>query len=197
MSQTNVSGDTLLSSISSALKFSGNNFALWKMKMLAYMEDKELLEALLDDPITINGTKYGKAKTISLLGKTKEEVKSDATANKESAAKDEKIKELQKKAMKAYTILILSLQDEQLQLIIDVPRGNAYGVWTRLLQRYERNTVASKTQARNMLNQCKMKNEESVDSYISRIQRLVMSLSEMGSVLSNDDSMVYLKHMGH
>jgi hypothetical protein len=156
--------------LTSALKFNGSNFTLWKMKMLAYLQDKDLLE-VVESPIRQDDK-------VSKIGSDLGDQKAELTADEEK---------LKKKAMKAYTILVLALQDEQLQLIVDVPRGNAYGVWKALLLRYERKTVASKTQARIMLSQCKMAKDETVDGYISRIKRIVMTLVDMGSQISNDE----------
>jgi ribosomal protein L12E/L44/L45/RPP1/RPP2 len=161
--------------VSSALKFNGNNFSLWKMKILAYLQDKELVEVV----------EQAAPEAAAALGELAA-VAAGVNAAEQKAAKEEEENRI-KKCMKAYTILVLTLQDEQLQLVLDVARGNAHGVWKALLQRYERRTIASKTQARNMLTQSKMGNDELVETYISRIKRLVVSLSEMGSPTSNDE----------
>jgi hypothetical protein len=163
----------------SALKFNGNKFGLWKMKILAYLEDKELVEVVEDAAPTRLPAALGALADAAVAASPAEQKQKAMTEQEEQNRK--------KKCMKAYTILILTLQDEQLQLIVDIGRGDAHGVWKALLQRYERRTVASKTQARNMLTQSKMANGELVETYISRIKGLVVSLSEMGSPISNDE----------
>ena len=82
------------------------------------------------------------------------------------------------------------LQDEQLQLVAHIPRGNANEVWNTLVQRYERKTTASKSHTRdNMLHKSKKESKESFDTFVSRIMQLVISLEEMGEKVSQSEMM--------
>src|SRR6185312_14389762 len=111
----------------SALKFDGKNFSLWKMKITAYLDSQDCLSEI-EPAIKPRDGGSGKKK------KVKQEDKED---NKD---------EITVKSKKVYTILILCLQDEQLQLVMDIEKGDALGVWKRLIERYERKSIASKTQ---------------------------------------------------
>ena len=111
----------------SALKFDGKNFSLWKMKMVAYLDAQDCLHVL------------------GLGDQGKRPIKMESEEEKEKFHAQSK---------KVYTVLILALQDEQLQLVVDVPQGDARGVWKRLVERYERKTLASQTQARKALHKC-------------------------------------------
>ena len=71
------------------------------------------------------------------------------------------VEETKAKAMKAYGLILFSLSTDQVRLFIDVPAGNTYDLWQSLLEKYERNTVASKADTLNALYECKMSKTES------------------------------------
>jgi hypothetical protein len=144
----------------SALKFDGKNFSLWKMKMVAYLDAQDCLHVL------------------GLGDQGKRSIKKESEEEKEK---------FNTQCKKVYTVLILSLQDEQLQLVLDVPQGDAHGVWKRLVERYERKTLASKTQARNALHKCKLELGGSLESYIAQIKQLKIQLMDMGEVISDGE----------
>src|ERR1700733_13373297 len=102
------------------LRFNGKNFNLWKMKMIAYMESLELHE-VVETPIA----------------ETEEEIKL-LLSNRVKGDNDIS------QSSKAYSILLNSFQDEQLQLVSFVTSGDAHGVWKVLLARYERKTTGEK-----------------------------------------------------
>lgn len=169
------------------IKFNGNNFSLWKLKIIALLEIWDLLE-VVETPI-------------SSIAKTKLSLSTDDSSGSSStastsAASDEKKKEreleLQRKSKKAYAILINCLRDEQLQLVQHIAKGNAHEVWTTLLQRYESKTTASKSHARDMLHQCKKDSKETFDTYVSRIIQAMISLEEMGEKISEGELMYVL-----
>ena len=142
-----LSGDTMSSSVLSSLKFNGSatNFAQWKTRMEAYLEDKELLEAVEKPVVGID-----------------EEAKAElnSTYNEQ---------DMIKKSKKAYAIIMMALGDEQLQLVMDVKRGNAYRVWKKLLEQFERKTQTNKILVRRQLQSLMMKENESVTAYIAHI----------------------------
>ena len=67
---------------------------------------------------------------------------------------------------------MMALGDEQLQLVMDVPRGNAYRVWKKLLEQFERKTQTNKILVRRQLQSITMNENEKVNSYIGRINGL-------------------------
>jgi gag-polypeptide of LTR copia-type len=161
-------------------RFDGTLFSLWKMQIMSFLEELNLLEVVENPVVGIP----------SSLIKTSNSVKNEVKEDKNELTKEQK--ELVKKSRTAYNILLLTLQKEQLHMVVDIPRGNAHGVWSALLNRYERKTVASKTQLRNQLYNNRLLSSETIDMYISRIKQLVLSLSDMGSQLSNDELLYVL-----
>jgi len=157
-----MSTDTKVSHISSLVapfKFDGKNFKLWKLKMTAYLEALGLLEVVVQEPSVAVAS--GSASSSVSSGKSTED-----------------------KAKKAYSILVSSLMDEQLSLVINVSSGNAHGVWTVLLRRYERKTTASKSHMWSKLHSSKMESKEDFDMYAARITQMIISLEEMGEKVS-------------
>jgi len=157
-----MSTDTKVSHISSLVapfKFDGKNFKLWKLKMTAYLEAMGLLEVVVQEPSLAVAS--GSASSSVSSGKSTED-----------------------KAKKAYSILVSSLMDEQLSLVINVSSGNAHGVWTVLLRRYERKTTASKSHMWSKLHSSKMESKEDFDMYAARITQMIISLEEMGEKVS-------------
>ena len=107
-----------------------------------------------------------------------------------SESKEEK--EETKKSRAAYSVLMMTLQDEQIQLIIDVPRGNAYQAWNILKNHFERTTQSNKISLRRQVQQCKLGEKENVDTYISRIKQLVLLLDGMDERISNGEKLSVL-----
>ena len=162
----------------SGLKFDGKNFSLWKMKITAYLDSQDCLSEI-EEPR--NGKGHGRDSGGNGTGSGKKK-----SMKKEEEEESEE-NEITAKSKKVYTILILCLQDEQLQLVMDIEKGNARGVWERLVERYERKTVASKAQARNALHRCKLENNSSLEGYINQIKQLTIQLSNMGENITDGE----------
>jgi hypothetical protein len=171
--------------INAVPKFDGIMFSLWKMQIMAYLDEAGLL-GVVENPVC--GITTSSIETIV-------KVEDNTIKSEEKAQLTQEQQKLMKKSMTAYNLLLLTLQNEQLHMVIDVPRGNAHGVWSALIKRYERKTVASKTQLRNQLYNNKLRSDESIDMYIARIKQIVLSLSDMGSKLSNDE-LIYILFKG-
>lgn len=161
-----------ISSISLALKFDPKviSFGIWKMKVSALFTSYGLVSALVTAP-----SEDVPSSRMSLGGKAgvKKRVSGDASTSK--------------KAELAYTILLMSLQTEQLQMIQHVAPGNAYAVWQVLLDHYESKTVASKIHVRKQLSNCKMESSELFETYVSRIKKFVIQLEEMNEHVSQSE----------
>ena len=168
-----LSNDAVSSSVLSSLKFNGsaNNFAQWKTRMEAYLEDKELLD-VVENPV---------------LG-----IDEEAKVEFSSTYTNINGQDMIKKSKKAYAIIMMALGDEQLQLVMDVKRGNAYRVWKKLLEQFERKTQTNKILVRRQLQSVTMKENESVNSYVARINQLVMLLVGIGEKVSDTEKISVL-----
>ena len=163
--------NTSESNILSNIKFNGDarNFAQWRTRIEAYMEDKELMEVIENPVIGI-----------------------DDEAKLEFGKTEEDIQVLHKQSKKAYAILMMALGDEQLQLVMDVKRGNAYRVWKKLTEQFERKTQTNKILVRRQLQSITMKPNESVNAYVARINQLVMLLVGINETVSETEKISVL-----
>ena len=151
--------------MSKVLQFNGTNFLQWKMRMKAYLEEKNLYQTV-EYPI------MNEDETIVLTGANVEEMK--------------------QKSRTAYTILLLALSDEQLSMMMDVESGNAYEVWKRLHDKYERKTQVNKILLRKQLHTLHMNENESVDMYITRLKQLVVQLQGVGDQVTENEKLTVL-----
>src|SRR4051812_8187050 len=161
MSLSEMDGDRV-SGMLGAIKFDGKNFGIWKMKVRAYFEMTGLWCVL--EKRTIPESMDNGSRAIS---------------------KDEK--EMKEKSMKAYTYLILSLPNEQMQLVMHVGNGDAYGVWSALVNHFERKSLANKAHVRELLLSSRMMENESIDLFKARVMTLVQKLKEMGEEVSESE----------
>ncbi len=114
------------------------------------------------------------------------------SSNRMSDESKEEIQErnqLVEKALEAYTIIWMSLGDNIKGLFFNIPMGDAYSLWKALLNKYESKTIVNKLHLRNQLMKCKMQEDESFDSYISKINKYAGELEGMGSKIEEDDLM--------
>jgi hypothetical protein len=111
------------------------------------------------------------------------------TEEKEEFSKD---KEYESKRHSAYALLLLSLSNDQARLIMDVPFGDANGLWKSLLQIYECKTTLSLVYTRRLLYGYKMSKVESFDSYLARLKELTGKLEDMGEKISNSEAIFIL-----
>ena len=126
-----------VSTVPKWLRFDGSNFLVWKMKMKAHLVAKDLWsvvekQVLENQPKSRLSLTPIKEKKVDLLNKAE--------------VPESKLADI-KKAQLAYSILLLSLADEQFPLVMQVPEGNANGVWEALVKHYESDTVARFTHA--------------------------------------------------
>ena len=183
-------------------KLDDRYFTLWKMQITSILEELDLLHVVINaipgtvtSSMDIKDNDENETPTSTTVSSTASfTASSTATA---SATQTAALNELKKKSTTAYNIFMMTLSTEQLHLVIDVPRGNAHGVWIRLLQKYERQSVATKTQLRNQLHnvKCYDGDIDSIEKYIARIKELVILLSNMNSRISNDD-LIYILFKG-
>jgi Reverse transcriptase (RNA-dependent DNA polymerase)/gag-polypeptide of LTR copia-type/GAG-pre-integrase domain/Integrase core domain len=179
MSLREMDGDRV-SGMMGAIKFDGKNFGVWKMKVKAYFEMVGLW-CVLERQTTKS--------TDSELTSVKEEKLSSGGSSLASVSKQstKELTEMKEKSMKAYTILILSLPTEQMQLIMHIGNGDAYGLWSTLVNHYERKSLATRTHIREQMLSCKMGENESIDVFKSKLLVLSMRMSDMGEKVSESE----------
>jgi hypothetical protein len=112
-------------------------------------------------------------------------------AGSSSSSSSKKQEEENLRRRKAYSTLILSLDNPRIQMVAHITEGDAHGVWNELNKHYERKTMASKAHTRSMLHKVKMHLEEEFDMYKTRILELIMRLKNMGETVSEGE-MIYV-----
>jgi hypothetical protein len=158
------------------------------MKIEAYLYAHGLLHTIAESKLVSNTT------TTTVPTTTPVTTSSESNTIFQVKKEEKSEEEITSDQKKVYSILVLSLQDEQLHLIQNVKKGDAYGVWKKLIDRYERKTMASKSQARNALHKCRLEGEDvaSVDKYFGQIIQLSIQLSDMGESISNGELILVL-----
>ena len=151
-------------SFSSALKFDGTHWAIWKCKMLAWADMNGCADVLETDA-GVDAQDGKQAASSSGGADTKAAV--DAAAQ---AARSERSK-------KMYGTLLMAVAGSTAlgELLLHVPRGDARAAWNALESRFERKTTANKAAVVGALLASRMSESESVDSFVSRIRSGAMS----------------------
>jgi transposase InsO family protein len=113
---------------------------------------------------------------------------SSSSSSSSISSSDETIK----RSDTVFTFIMLTLLPEQLKLVQHVNEGDAHGLWSVLLEHYERKTLASKLSLRQQFTNIKMEANESFDSYLSRFKRLVLRLGEEGETIGETTTLATL-----
>jgi hypothetical protein len=142
----------------------------------------------------LSGTSGLEGSSLSSLSDSMSEEK-NAVRRKAVAELLVRQEETKQKSKKAYGLILFSLSKEQLRLFVDIPQGDAYELWRSIVEKYERDTVASKADTIHALYECKMSSSESFDIYVSRMKLLVSRLRDMGEQYS-DAQMLYTLFKG-
>lgn len=204
-------GDGSLQSLQ--LGASGGGFKLWKMKIVSYFQDKEihdvvehpiapdekLVHALLsvkqsakeDEYARVWASFYAVSVKIGALAGASSSSSSSPPVAPIAAPTGAELKDAVKNSRTAHRVLLQCLPDETLHLLSTVKSGDAHSVWSIVLKKHERNTVANQHHTRGKLHTIKMERGESFDSYLARIQEIQIRLVEMNSPVS-DNELVYL-----
>ena len=108
--------------------------------MLIVLDIAGLVKAV-EEPLTGSG----KASSRSVLGGEGDEVEEIAGTGASAVLAVVASKEEEYRAKRAYAYIVLALKTPELQeLISDVPRGNAFEAWKRLMDHFQRSTQANK-----------------------------------------------------
>lgn len=142
------------------------SFFAWKLKVLAYLQPLGLKDVVVNPELEDEnvGTQSSSSSTSSKRG-------ADASVAS------------QRKAEKAYGILLNLLEDQLIDLIANVEPGNAHGVWKVLLETYEAKSTATLCHTLDLFMNITFKSE-SFDMYKARFLNLVQRLKEMGETVS-------------
>ena len=163
----------------SSLKFDGDDFGVWRMRIEAYCEMNgcwDVIENSMNDII-----EERKAKKV-LSG---EEMKE----NELNDLRDE-LNTLNKKAT---SLFMLVLGKEQLRSIMNI-KGNANEIWKLLCEQYESKTIANKSLIRKQLYNNKLFKidiEEWI-KYIGRITQFSVQLTLMGEKINDSELLFHL-----
>ena len=198
------------------LSSGGASFKLWKMKIVSYFEDRglsdvvehpiaqdeELVRALLSVKLSAKDGEY--AAVVQRFAQASTTVTATTTSSSSSSSGSSPpvpvapillsgadAKEAVKNSRSAHRVLLQCLPDDVLHLMTTVKSGDAHSVWSILMKKFERNTVANQHHTRGKLHTIKMERGESFDSYLARIQEIQIRLTEMNAPVSNTE-LVYL-----
>jgi gag-polypeptide of LTR copia-type len=188
MSQASATDSGSTSSDGSAIRPSRYNgktsFSAWKLKTLAYLQSLGLKDVVVRNPQLLQ------------VEPEKEEVDVDEDDhhvtikknNKGPAVVDPGVKlkaVLMKKSEKAYSILLNLLEDELTDLVATVEQGDAFQVWSVLLETYESKSTASLCHRLDLLMNIQFKPEvETFDVFKARFMKLLKELKDMDECVS-------------
>ncbi|MDR3582098.1 MAG: hypothetical protein P4L67_02370, partial [Candidatus Pacebacteria bacterium] len=182
-----------------ALKFSGrdHDFPVWKLRMIGYLDACGVADVVLSDAHSrvehgesVHGAGIGGDGAAASSGSSmadggrKMELEVKTVEKKMSMESASAPNPIDLRSKKVYALLLQALQENSLvELVMHVSPGDARGVWSTLLKRFERKSTANKAHVYDKLLQTRCAEDESIDSYVARIKNLKMLLGEMGEQL--------------
>lgn len=92
---------------------------------------------------------------------------------------------------KAYSVLVLAMDQSTSHLIMNCESGNAHEVWEHLLQHFQRKTLASKLALKQAFHSQRMGNK-SFSEYSEGIVQISNRLRQMGCTVEEDDKLAAL-----
>ena len=207
--------DTGVSSVKT-VRFDGNNFQWWKVQIMALLEGEGLWPAIkfkneedymrhYEEQLLIEH------RAIELHGEAKSAGAS--TAGKGSGGSDEVDEHEVRRAIKekndfvidllrerrryvrmrekAYSVLVLAMDQSTSHLIMNCESGNAHAVWNHLLEHFQRKTLASKLALKQAFHSQRMGNR-SFSEYSEGIVQIANRLRQMGCTVEEDDKLAAL-----
>ena len=151
-----------------------SGFIYWKMKMESFLEVRELF-VYVESKVEIVEGKIAPSESQS----SKSEVSDDEKKEKERFEKERK---------RTYNIILQTLSPEQLMLMSDVKKGDAYSLWKKLNDVFGTvKTTDSLVSIMNQLGTLSKNKNESVKEYLGRVGTKLNQLRELGQ--PQDDSM--------
>lgn len=163
MSSSSASDPLSSTKLDAPPKFDGKgSFHLWKARFISFLNIKNL-SSLLQDP--------------------------DSEDDEKAA---ESVKETKTKAQRLTKLnyfLMISLSDDVLAKLVHLD-GDPIGMYRKLLSIYESGTTANRVSLREQLNNAYIKNEESFDSFVGRLNTLRTQLTDVGEE-PKESEMIY------
>ena len=173
-------------SLSTVPQFSGEaaHFLGWKAQMMAVLTLEEL-DVAVKVPLSGGGS------ASSVLGDECNEVEEVGQSGSSVAASHVATEQEVQRAMRAYTMILLALKTSELHaLLTDVPCGNAFEAWKRLMDHFERSTQANKLALRAELAALRQGEGESVTVYVGRLRRIALSLQNLKAAPAGADLVI-------
>jgi len=161
--------------------FDGKDFIVWKHRILTYLEQQGLLNVVLTPLASTQVT----STSLSIKAEPTEEAKSTDTTVHTQVSVDQQKKN-------AYQSIISTITDNQLRLILHVPRNEPKQLWDAILKLHERTTETSKSHLRMVLHNSRMNESEAFDQYVTRINTVLLKLNDVGESASNAERMFVL-----
>ena len=96
------------------------------------------------------------------------------------------------KNIKVKIFLLLSIDSETLSSLTNLENATAHALWKQLCQHHERDSTVSRLQLRNMLLHDKLKPNERVNEFISRIVKVSEQLKLIGKTPDDDELLLCL-----
>ena len=183
--------ESIVSNVTSikCVPFNGTNFAIWKWKVKALLMSMNVWEVIAlseDDFLTTTGEAI-KSKLLAAAG---EDPDIDVI---HAQSRSQAISQRNLKNLKAYSTLVLSMDESVAHLIINCDE-DAKEVWSHLLSHYERKTMASKLALKQKFIAMKLVDGESFAEYSENIRQIAGQLKSMGSPPTEDDLLATLLH---
>jgi hypothetical protein len=179
--------DTLQRSIGiSSIPFDGNNYALWKLKALAYIASQQWMDVithpkqfLIDSETKSDALNQGNT--------------DDAEKVKLKTLLSVKIKKIEDDNNKAFSFIVTSLKDRVLGIFRRASASmSAYDIWQAMNKHYEKDTVTNKHVIRQKLYNIKYNGSDDINLHIDNIVHYNTLLENMKDGVSDSDLLYIL-----
>lgn len=164
--------------------FTSGDFGLWQMKSLGIflahgllgVVESDIAVALIKEERTVaSKVKKEAAAAIASGSVIKATTPMELTKEKE---------ELMKQSKRAYGALVSALGATQLRLCQHVALGDSHGIWSVLLDTYERKSVATRVRLIEQLFTIQLTRGENVNLLVARLTDLQRKLADQEEVIS-------------
>jgi hypothetical protein len=169
--------------------FDANDFGLWKMQTVGALMAVGLLDVTLN-PLAVGPLIEEEKIRAAAIRASTVLTGSDAAGSSLQAADNSVVMEpkwnmeLLEKSKRAYGSILLALLPEQLRLCQHVTLGDAHGLWTVLLNTYERKSLSTKVQLFERLFSLVLGRTESIALYVARLTDIERKLKEQDENIS-------------
>jgi len=195
------------------IKFDSGNFGMWKMRIIALLISKGLLDAVLQhgngckcvqnerdgneinnsDAENNNDSETAAAAKVNTSDTNTKKKKSHTVHQGIKKAKDNTVQSVSEgKGKKAYGLLVLCLGVEQLRMIQQIAVGDAHGVWCILIDNYERKSMESQVVLYEQLFNLKIKEKEKITVFVARLIEIEIKLKQQYKENISDRMLMFI-----